>query len=296
MSASSADLSRREELVAPSASELERVVWMLWFQGFENAPEIVRLCLHSWKARNPTWKVVELTDENLSDYIDSDTLSMMRSLDMSRQTLSDLIRIYLLSRHGGVWVDATCFCCKPLDDWLPEYMPSGFFAFRSPGPDRLLANWFLAARKGNLLASVLYEKHRDFFLKNKFPLQNTKRGRNRVKAIRSTLNRNPTIAQLWTYPLLTRTIGVYPYFIFHYQFARTVRENKECREIWDKTPPFSADIPRKMNKTGILSPMTDELLDDLEQAKDPLYKLTYKYRQEYFTNGCILYHIMRSIA
>lgn len=279
----------------PPASKLERVVWMLWLQGFENSREIVRVCLRSWKIRNPTWKVVELTEENLSDYIDADSLAVLKSLPIRRQMLADLIRMYLISTHGGVWADASCFCCQPLDSWLPAYMLSGFFAFRNPGPGRILSNWFLASNKGNLLASTFYQRHRDFFSRNQFPLQQTDKGKKRIKQLGFVLNRNATLAQLWTYPLMTRTVGAHPYFIFHYHFARIVRENAGCREVWNKTPFYSADIPRKMNKAGILSPINDELLDDLNQAKTPLYKLKWHYRQTDFRSGCILDHIMRSI-
>jgi hypothetical protein len=174
-------------------------------------------------------------------------------------------------------------------------MASGFFAFRDPGPDRILANWFLAALKANPLASIFYEKHRDFFLKNKFSLQHTRRGTARVKRLSPILNRNAELAQLWTYPLITRTLRAYPYFIFHYHFARIVRENAVCREIWNETPHFSALVPQKMFHAGLFSPMTDQLLDDLNQAKDPLYKLKWKFRGQSFTKGCILDHIMRSI-
>jgi hypothetical protein len=258
----------------PVSSSLERTVWMLWLQGFENAPEIVQVCLRSWKKRNPTWRVVELSDENLSDYIDSDSLATLKSLDIKLQKLANLIRLYLISTHGGVWVDATCFCCQPLDSWLPDYMASGFFAFRNPGPDRILANWFLAAKKGNPLASIFYEKHLDYFRKNRFPLQHTKKGRDRVRRINSVMNRSYKLAEWWASPLLIRTVKAYPYFIFHYHFARTVRQNAVCGDIWSRTPFFSSDGPRKMNKAGILSPMPARLLEDLVQLKDPLYKLT----------------------
>ncbi|MGI8784423.1 MAG: capsular polysaccharide synthesis protein [Acidobacteriota bacterium] len=282
------------EVVQP-ASQLNRVIWMLWLQGFDSAPEVVRVCLHSWKARNPTWNVIELSDENLPDYVDSDSLSALKNLDVKRQKLANLIRMYLISRHGGVWVDATCFCCQPLDKWLPSYMDSGFFGFRDPGPDRIVANWFLAARKGNLLASTFYEKHRDFFLKHRFARQ-THKDRARVNRISTVLNRNATLSQLWTYPVMTRTLKTYPYFIFHYHFARIVRENAACREIWNRTPSFSARIPLKMSYAGLFSPMTPQLLNDLSQAKDPFYKLNWRYREESLTKGCILDHIMRSIT
>jgi mannosyltransferase OCH1-like enzyme len=43
-----------------------------------------------------------------------------------------LARLCLLRTHGGVWVDATVFCRRPLDEWLPEHAASGFFAFANP--------------------------------------------------------------------------------------------------------------------------------------------------------------------
>ena len=42
---------------------------------------------------------------------------------------SDLLRLYLLNKYGGVWVDSTNLCRRPLDDWLPSAARQGFFAF-----------------------------------------------------------------------------------------------------------------------------------------------------------------------
>jgi hypothetical protein len=61
------------------------------------------------------------------------------------EAFADQIRIELLHAHGGVWADATAMCALPLDDWLPQRMESGFFAFERPTPDRMIASWFLAA-------------------------------------------------------------------------------------------------------------------------------------------------------
>ena len=42
---------------------------------------------------------------------------------------SDILRLYLLKKYGGVWVDATNLCRRPLDAWLPSAACEGFFAF-----------------------------------------------------------------------------------------------------------------------------------------------------------------------
>lgn len=297
------------------ASELNRVVWMLWLQGFERAPDIVRLCLASWKTRNPTWRVIELSDANLSDYVDADSLASLRAVkNIEVQKFSDLVRLYLICKHGGVWADATCFCCKPLDSWLPDNMTSGFFAFKFQADEwlqsnmssglsglvarkkhsKIIANWFLAARKGNYLACTVHAKHVDLFSKNDFSRQFQKNGRKMVKKLGAILNRNARTAQWWTSPLITRTARVAPYFIFHYHFARIITEDKRCMEIWNRTPLLLASGPLKLIRS-LVSPITSAQLADIEEARQPVYKLTWKFETENFSSGCVLDHLIRSV-
>lgn len=52
----------------PSDPALEGKIWMCWWQGEENAPEIVRACIDSVRRNASGHEVVVITDENLSDY------------------------------------------------------------------------------------------------------------------------------------------------------------------------------------------------------------------------------------
>ena len=40
---------------------IPRRIWMFWDSGLENAPDVVSLCLRSWKQLNPDWTVTLLT-------------------------------------------------------------------------------------------------------------------------------------------------------------------------------------------------------------------------------------------
>ena len=84
-------------------------------------------------------------------------MNRILSTNAPREALSDLVRLELLHRYGGVWGDATTVCAKPLDGWLNQYARHGFFAFDRPGPDRMISTWFLAAHKG----SYIVERWRD---------------------------------------------------------------------------------------------------------------------------------------
>ena len=44
-------------------------IYILWFQGFDNAPDVVKQCVNSWKYHNPDWNVILLDDTNLNTYI-----------------------------------------------------------------------------------------------------------------------------------------------------------------------------------------------------------------------------------
>ncbi|MDX3901012.1 MAG: capsular polysaccharide synthesis protein [Sphingobium sp.] len=124
-------------------SEMRKIIWSCWFQGREAAPHLVRRCLESWEAQNPGWEMRVLDAGSALHHAPA-----LADFDLDRRSvtaasLSDLLRLSLLHEYGGVWLDATVFCNRPLDDWLPDCMEEGFFAFHRP--DRPLASWFLAA-------------------------------------------------------------------------------------------------------------------------------------------------------
>jgi hypothetical protein len=128
---------------------LPRVIWIYWDSPIEQAPAFVRYAIQSWRTKNPEWEVQVLDDESLTQFIAVPTAPTGRKI----QGKSDAIRLALLRRHGGVWVDATCACAKPLDHWLPPLMNAGFFAFPDTYPGRIIQSWFLAAAPENELVA-----------------------------------------------------------------------------------------------------------------------------------------------
>lgn len=305
--------ARSRDAGITTAPGLNRVLWTLWLQGFEKAPRVVDICARSWKIRNPTWTIVQLDQRNLPEYVESEALSEIRSLKISRQKRANLIRMYLISTHGGVWADATCFCCHPLDSWLPDYMGSGFFAFRFAADvwlrdhhhwslsalvarteDRVMSNWFLAAEKGNVLTTTFYEEHKQWFLDNRFPVEFTRKRKQRRVNLEGILRRNAKLSQLWTYPPVIRATRLYPYFVFHYHFARLLSENPACRDVWNRTPVLLNYAPRRLGK-ALTAPVTDEQIAVIAAAEEPLYKLNWRYREDDFAPGCLLDHLASTL-
>ncbi|WP_171052643.1 capsular polysaccharide synthesis protein [Ruegeria sediminis] len=137
---------------------IPRNIWIFWDTGIDNAPEVVRMCIESWKTNNPNWTVQVLSKETVAKFVDMPPLSS----EISIQSYSDLLRLKLLKERGGAWADATTFCVKPLDEWLPVLGQRGFFAFfwtretrwfTWPGITREVATWFLAAEPNHPVVS-----------------------------------------------------------------------------------------------------------------------------------------------
>jgi len=184
--------------------QLKKVIWSCWFQGQEAAPPLVRKCLDSWERNNPDWEFRCLDATSIERYVPLGSLVDLQRQSLTAASLSDVLRILLLHEFGGVWVDATLWCNRPLDQWLPGVMDEGFFAFAAPGPDRPLSSWFLAAAPGNSLVSTWCRR---------------------------------TLAY-WS----TRTESN-DYFWFHHLFRDMCEVDVAARDAWARVPKVSADGP-----------------------------------------------------
>ena len=137
----------------------QKIIWSLWVQGWDNAPDLVKACKASWRLHNPEWTIHFLCERTLRDYVrPSPEFNELYNKKHPIVVLSDVIRNELLTTHGGIWADGTTYCLLPLVQWIDYAVASGFFAFNRPGPDRILSNWFLAAERNNYVPRVWLKK------------------------------------------------------------------------------------------------------------------------------------------
>lgn len=104
-------------------------VWVLWWQGEENMPEIVR-CTYKSICRMAGKEVVLITKDNLKDYVYVDEWIEKKVGNgvMKLPAFSDYIRFSLLYEYGGMWIDSTVLCTKK----LPQSMfDSEFFSIHN---------------------------------------------------------------------------------------------------------------------------------------------------------------------
>ncbi len=254
---------------------IPRTIWLLWWQGLEQAPALVKHCYRSWQHHNPGWDVVFLDETNYGDYADVGAI-LASDNDLKLQAKADVIRIQLLARHGGVWVDATCYCCRPLDEWLPEHAATGFFAFSKPAKNRLLDIWFLASAPGHPLTARLWEATESYWLRNRgLALRPSKTFFDRL--LRTLLNSSVWATQFWlSYPV-RRWLKAYPYMWPVFLFARLLRRDPRCAALWREVKKVSADVPHRLLRVGLGSPLDEQVRGEIDTCQSPLYKLKWRY-------------------
>ena len=133
-------------------------VWICWMQGLENAPKLVQRCVASIQENLPDRDIVLITEENYSQYVEFPEHIMNKFAKgiISPTHFSDLLRLELLTRHGGTWIDSTVYCTSPD---IPSYMlDSNLFVFQGlkpiDGHVMQISNWFITSETHNELLEL----------------------------------------------------------------------------------------------------------------------------------------------
>lgn len=265
-----------------SNDDIPRIIWFFWDSGLETAPTIVRICFTSWVQQNPDYSVFLVTGESV-EYVECMS-NFRQSEQIPIQKRSNLLRLHLLNKHGGVWVDATLFCRRPLSEWLPREQKLGaLFCENYPSRrDRALANFFIATVPQHPLVLEWHQAASDFFarpLRHKFSINHqeiiTKVGK--YLALRRWTD------GLWTSALNTYLLRIYPYFIHHYLLARLIRRQSELGALWETSGKIRlGSWPLTFNSVlSRGSPLTARSLDVVMEAPEALFfKVTYRHKPQ----------------
>lgn len=120
------------------------VVWLLWLQGWDSAPEFALAVASTWRHHNPAWHIQLVDARNVHDFAE-----VTIPEGASPAAKSDIIRLALLEQQGGLWADASMMCLRPIDSWLQHAVPlagHGVWMYHGRDDARGPASWFIVAR------------------------------------------------------------------------------------------------------------------------------------------------------
>lgn len=142
-----------------------RIIWVMWWQGEDVAPEIVKMCISSMRRNSNGAQVIVITKDNYSDYIDLPEYILEKQAKgmISFAHLADIIRVFLLAQYGGLWLDSTIYVSQPIP---VEIFSKKFYSLHSNHhktpfvADDRFYTFVMGARQ----ASALFCFEKDFFL------------------------------------------------------------------------------------------------------------------------------------
>jgi hypothetical protein len=159
---------------------LPKVVYGFWDNLDENI--IIQSHIRSWRRHlSAEWEIIILNKDNVYKYVDESFINKYGSGELDATRFSDFLRIELLTKNGGCWMDASIFILngKFLDDMYNEMILNQydgcFYEYKELTQDISqphIDNWFMMAPKGSkIISDLYYEFERAFdmdFLKYKF--------------------------------------------------------------------------------------------------------------------------------
>ena len=147
-----------------SLSPIEKNIFVFWWDGFDQAPEIVKECLASIKYHYRDHNVIEITKYTYRDFTDihCEILHGYENGFISVQTFSDILRFNLLKNNGGIWIDATIFFTSKFE-MVERLENKSFESVQFASSSSFLqyknqtcswSGYFIASRKGGILVSA----------------------------------------------------------------------------------------------------------------------------------------------
>lgn len=178
-------------------------IWVFWWQGLDNAPQLVKVCVDSIYKNSGEHPVNIIDKDNISSYIDLPdyVTEKLKAGKMTITHFSDILRFALLYKYGGIWMDATIYISRSFDDEIYE---NPLFTIKAKNPSgRKWTSFFWAASPGNRNIGMI----RDFF-----------------------------------YMYWEQEEGLIDYFLINSIISVAYKRNDEFKKALDAIPPSNEDV------------------------------------------------------
>lgn len=151
------------------------IVWFCWLQGIDEAPALVKRCLTSIQTYLPENRIEVLDRYNYHAFVELPTYieEKYRKGYIPDALFSDILRLELLIKHGGTWIDSSVLMTNPVSlekkEWIEGIMNADLFMFQYVNKAKQfigISNWFITAKKGHwalvALRDMLYAYWKDY--------------------------------------------------------------------------------------------------------------------------------------
>lgn len=150
------------------------IIWVCWWQGKDQMPPLIKKCYEHLQHNSNGHPVCFISQDNFSNYVDI-PLFLIEKLNKGLITIThftDILRVSLLAKHGGFWIDGGIWVTKPINNIIGH----SFFSLKQEyNGDSLVSKcrWSggcMATGKNNFLYSFLRESLIKYWDINNVPI------------------------------------------------------------------------------------------------------------------------------
>ncbi len=139
-----------------------KVIWWCWLQGFEAAPPIVKACYASLKRHLLDYEIKLIDNSNWKEYVDLPDyiVEKWERKRIPAAMFTDLLRLELLIKYGGTWIDSTVLCTGNVNENQNDILKADLFLFQYTQQGSVpvsISSWFISACSNNEVLMVLRE-------------------------------------------------------------------------------------------------------------------------------------------
>jgi hypothetical protein len=145
---------------------LPKVIYGFWDDLDTNL--IIQSHIKNWRKKiSKDWEIIILNKDNVYKYVDSEFLNRYGSGHIDSTRFSDFLRVYLLIKNGGCWIDASIFIIdgqfldKYYDEMVENEYDACFYEYKEQTMNELqphIDNWFMMAPKNSNILIDLYNE------------------------------------------------------------------------------------------------------------------------------------------
>lgn len=148
-------------------------IWFCWLQGLEQAPSVVKACYNSLKRNLPYREIKVIDNENWKEHVELPEYIVKKweKKQIPAALFSDLLRVELLIKYGGTWIDSTVLCTGLHENQNENenFLDADLFLFQYTKQGSVpvsISNWFITACSNNevlmVLRDMLYAYWKDY--------------------------------------------------------------------------------------------------------------------------------------
>lgn len=151
-------------------------IWVCWWAGIETAPKIVQQCVKSIFANSNNRDVYLITKDNYNQFVKVPDffLEKLNSQKIGFAHFADYLRVSLLEKYGGLWLDATIFCSKEIPDNIFEFplytLKSKYCENTRYTSKYQWVTFCLGGWRGNIFYSFLKEAFEVYWSQNEYAI------------------------------------------------------------------------------------------------------------------------------